>query len=55
MIRSLADASTEAKERISAMEKGHFKIVGFIEPDDSDSNRSKEKREGPVGSRRRHD
>jgi len=39
MIQSLADVSTTAKARISTMEHGKFKIVGFIPPDDSDSYR----------------
>ena len=38
IIHSLAAASTTVKERIGAMEHGKFKIVGFIEPNDSDSN-----------------
>ena len=38
MIRSLSTAATQAKERISTMENGKFNIVGFIEPDNSDSD-----------------
>jgi hypothetical protein len=37
IIRSLSNASTEAGKHISIMEHGKFSIVGFIEPDDSDS------------------
>ncbi|KIM35717.1 hypothetical protein M413DRAFT_32281 [Hebeloma cylindrosporum] len=34
IIRSLTDGSTEAMERISDMDPGQFKVVGFIEPDE---------------------
>ena len=40
LIHSLDVASTTAQERISAMEKGKFKIVGFIESDDYSSDGS---------------
>ena len=39
ILDNLSEASTSAKERISVLEQGRYKLVGFIEQDDLNYNR----------------